>query len=171
LQQRYIVALGSNRRHLRHGRPRQILRAALDALEAAGLTVEAAAPVITTPPLGHTRRRYANGAVLLRTQLTPDALLATLKGIERAFGRRQRGQRWGDRVLDLDILLWSGGAWASPGLIIPHIAFRARTFALQPAAALAPDWRDPLTGLTLRQLHGRLTRAGRLPIGHTRSGP
>lgn len=167
----YIVALGSNRRHHRLGRPRQVLGAALAALEAAGMTVEAAAPVITTPPLGHTRRRYANGAALIRTALMPDAVLAALKGIERRFGRRAGGRRWGDRVLDLDLVLWDGGAWASPGLIVPHVAFHARAFVLGPAAAIAPCWRDPLTGLTLRQLDARLTRHNRLPIGRSRSGP
>lgn len=170
MEQRYIVALGSNRRHPRFGRPSQVLHAAVKAL-ADIAEVEVVAPVIDTPPLGHTRRRYANGGILLRTGLMPGDLLEALKRIERAFGRRQRGQRWGDRVLDLDILLWSGGPWASPGLTVPHVAFRERPFALAPAAAVAPLWRDPLTGLTVRQLHARLTRRGRLPIGHTRSGP
>lgn len=168
---RYIVALGSNRRHHRHGRPSKVIEAALKVIESAEITVEAAAPTITTPPLGHTRRRYANSAALLRTRLMPDELLVRLKQIEHAFGRRRRGRPWGDRVLDLDILLWDGGPWTSPGLIVPHIAFRHRLFALAPAAGLAPDWRDPSTGLRLRQLHTRLTRRGRLPIGLPKSGP
>ena len=168
MRQRYVVALGSNRRHHRHGRPRQVLAAALKALKAQGMAIESTSPIITTAPLGHSRRRYANAAVLLRTDLTPDALLQTLKAIEWSFGRRPRGRRWGDRVLDLDVLLWDGGAWTSRGLTIPHAGFRRRAFALQPAAAIAPTWRDPLTGLTLRQLHARLTRANLLPIGLTR---
>jgi 2-amino-4-hydroxy-6-hydroxymethyldihydropteridine diphosphokinase len=61
-------------------------------------------------------------------------------------------------VLDLDVVLWSGGAWASSRLTVPHAAFRTRTFVLDPAATIAPDWRDPLTGLTLRQLAVRLRR-------------
>lgn len=176
MAQRYVVAMGSNRRHPRHGLPRQVLAAAVVALEGEGLAVEAVAPVIATPPLGHTRRLYANGAALVRGDMMPDDLLAALKRIERRFGRRLGGRRWGDRVLDLDVLLWSGGAWASDGLIVPHVAFRERSFALGPAVAVAPGWRDPLTGLTLRQLHGRLIRPRltlrpRLPIGHSRSGP
>ena len=170
-EQRYIVALGSNRRHYRHGGPRRVLRAAVAAMEEAGLTVESSAPVVTTPPLGHARRRYANGAAVVVTKLKPDALLAALKGIEHAFGRRKRGRPWGDRVLDLDILLWSGGPWVSTDLVVPHVAFRRRRFALAPAAALMPRWRDPLTGLTLNHLLARLTRRDALPIGHTRSGP
>jgi 2-amino-4-hydroxy-6-hydroxymethyldihydropteridine diphosphokinase len=60
-------------------------------------------------------------------------------------------------VLDLDIILWSGGAWPGPGPIIPHPAFRKRDFVLQPLAEIAPAWRDPITGLSIRQLYVRLT--------------
>lgn len=155
---RYVVGLGSNVRHRRHGRPREVLRAAVEAMTAAGLAVEAVSPLIATPPLGPSRRRYANAAALLCTPLAPDALLGLLKRIERTFGRRRAARRWSARVLDLDILLWSGGAWASPGLVVPHTALRRRRFALEPASAIAPRWRDPITGLTLRHLHARLTR-------------
>ena len=61
-------------------------------------------------------------------------------------------------MLDLDVILWSGGPYAEPGLTIPHPLFRIRDFVLAPAAHVAADWRDPVTGLTVRQLHARLTR-------------
>jgi 2-amino-4-hydroxy-6-hydroxymethyldihydropteridine diphosphokinase len=154
--QRYLVALGSNLRHVRHGTPEQVLQAALKQLPG---TIEAVAPWIASAPLGPSRRRYANGAALVRTPLLPDDMLDALQEVERVFGRRSGGQRWSSRVLDLDIVLWSGGAWASPGLVVPHRAFRERRFVLGPAATIAPDWRDPLTGLTLRQLLVRASRA------------
>lgn len=154
--QRYLIALGSNMRHVRHGKPERVLRAAVKQLP--GMT-EAIAPLIASAPLGPSRRRYANGAALVRTTLLPDELLAALQEIERAFGRRSGGQRWSARVLDLDIVLWSGGAWTSPGLVVPHRAFRERRFVLDPASAIAPDWRDPLTGLSVRQLSVRARRA------------
>src|SRR3546814_8423877 len=71
------------------------------------------------------------------------------------FGRRMRGQKWRERVLDLDIVLWSGGCWHDGGLIVPHRLFRDRQFVLEPAAGIAGGWRDPVTGLTLRQQIGR----------------
>ncbi len=154
----YLIALGSNRRHHRFGDPRQVLRAALAALEARGIAVLRAAPVITSAPIGPSLRRYANSAALVDTMLAPDDLLGVLKAIERAFGRTRGGQRWSSRVLDLDIVLWAGGAWSSPGLIVPHVAFRERDFVLRPAAQIAPRWRDPLSGCSLRQLAARLTR-------------
>ncbi|MBA3837305.1 MAG: 2-amino-4-hydroxy-6-hydroxymethyldihydropteridine diphosphokinase, partial [Zymomonas sp.] len=88
---------------------------------------------------------------IVETNEAPDALLARLKAIERGLGRR-RGQRWGARVIDIDIILWSGGAWASPDLTIPHPAFRLRGFVLRPLAQIAPRWRDPVSGRTIRQL-------------------
>jgi len=133
------------------------------ALAADGLAVQARAPVITSRPVGPSLRTYANSAVILTSQLDPPALLARLQAIEQAFGRRRRGQAWSARVLDLDIVLWSGGCWTSPGLTLPHRQFRRRSFVLAPACAIAGTWRDPASGLTIRQLHARLTRPRPLP--------
>ena len=125
-------------------------------------TVTARSPVIASAPVGAAQRRFANAALVLESDLTPPALLAACKRMEREFGRR-RGQRWGDRVLDCDIVLWSGGVWRSADLAIPHPAFAQRPFVLTPARAIAPDWRDPVSGLTLAHLHARLTRRRPLP--------
>ncbi|UUL81488.1 2-amino-4-hydroxy-6-hydroxymethyldihydropteridine diphosphokinase [Sphingomonas qomolangmaensis] len=159
----YLIALGSNR-WSRHGGPRATLAAAVAALPG----VIAAAPIVETAPIGPSRRRFANGAVLLRSDLPPPAMLAALKAIEAGFGRRP-GQRWGARVLDLDIILWSGGIFTARSLAIPHVAFRSRSFALAPAAAIAPRWRDPVTGLSLAQLAARLARLR--PVDRKRARP
>ena len=123
----------------------------------------ALSPTIETAPLGPSRRRYANAAAVVESLLAPEAMLDLLNQVEREFGRRRRGQRWGARVLDLDIVLWEGGTWDSPSLILPHPRFRTRGFVLGPAARIAPYWRDPVTGLTLAQLAARLTRPRPLP--------
>ncbi|HEX9963547.1 MAG TPA: 2-amino-4-hydroxy-6-hydroxymethyldihydropteridine diphosphokinase [Allosphingosinicella sp.] len=145
----YAIALGSNRRG-RHGSPAETVRAA-----AAAIGAERLSAVRLTPALGPAGRGFANAAALLRSDLDPPALLARLKQVEREFGRRG-GRRWGPRVLDLDIVLWSSGAWAGVGLIVPHPEFRRRAFVLEPLAELAPAWRDPITGATVRQLLFRL---------------
>lgn len=168
---RYLIALGSNVRHQRHGSPERVLRAAFGALDAAGLTLEARSPVLRTAPLGPSRRRYANAAAIVHSRLDPPALLACLKAIEAEFGARRAGRPWRARVLDLDIVLWSGGPWSSRGLTVPHAAFRTRSFVLRPAATIAPDWRDPLTGLTVHHLLARLTRPRPTPRDAARSGP
>lgn len=111
-----------------------------------------------TDAFGLAGRSFANAALILASSREPPALLAQLKALEREFGRRA-GRRWGPRVLDLDIILWSEGPFASPGLTVPHPAFRERLFVLEPLAEVAADWRDPVTGLTVRQLHARARRA------------
>ena len=153
------------------GGPRQVIAAALAALEAEGVTVNAASPVAATAPLGPSLRRYANAAALVETPLEPPQLLALLQHIERSFGRRRRGLRWRARPLDLDIVLWSGGSWSDGALTIPHPRYRSREFVIMPAAAVAPRWRDPLTALTLRHLRSRLTRPRRVPSERPWSGP
>lgn len=149
----YAIALGSNRRG-RHGSPERELLAAITALG----RVTTVSPILQTAALGPSKRRFANAVAILETGDDPPALLARLKGIEGAFGRRP-GQRWGARVIDLDIILWSNGAWSSPGLTVPHPHFRTRNFVLDPLARIAAGWRDPVTGLTVRHLRARLTRA------------
>ena len=172
----YLVGVGSNMRHGRYGAPDRVVREAIGWLDDGDIHLGIAARRLRARPLGPSRREYANTVVLVFSALAPDALLARLKAIEAAFGR-QRGRRWGARVLDLDIVLWSGGTWRSGArsaparaaggrwlgaLVVPHPAFRARRFVLAPAAALMPGWRDPVTGLSLRQLAVRLDRQPRL---------
>ncbi|OYX59978.1 MAG: 2-amino-4-hydroxy-6-hydroxymethyldihydropteridine diphosphokinase [Sphingomonadales bacterium 32-64-17] len=153
----YLVALGSNRRHHRFGRPRDVVEAALIALVKEDIHVARVSPIVLTAPIGPSLRRYANAAALIQTDRGPHKLLRLFKKLERKFGRRTGGQRWTSRVIDLDIVLWSGGAYGAPDLTIPHRLFRERDFVLAPAVAIAPDWRDPITGLTVRQLRARLT--------------
>ena len=150
----YVIALGSNRRS-RHGSPEHNVRAALAELEPV-----AASPIIASAPLGPSHRRYANAVALIETAEDPPELLARLKAVEGRFGRR-RGRRWGARVLDLDIALWSGGKFRSRGLTIPHARLASRSFVLQPLAAIAPGWR--IGALGIRHLAHRLAR--RAPRG------
>ncbi len=146
----YAIAIGSNRRHHRHGSPAKVVAAAITALAQIG-QVKAVSTTIATSALGPAGRSFGNAALLLHTDLAPPALLHCLKALERSFGRR-RGRRWGPRVLDLDIILWSQGSWSDASLTVPHPEFRTRSFVLRPLAEIAPNWRDPLTARTVRQL-------------------
>lgn len=161
----YAIALGSNRPG-RHGAPEREVAAAIAALEG----VVAVSPIFRTAPLGPSNRRFANAAAIVESDEEPPALLRRLKRIERSFGRR-RGRIWGARVIDLDIVLWSGGSWGGAGLVVPHRAFRERGFVLHPLARIAPGWRDPVTGRTVRQLLARLTRRAPTPRGGRTVGP
>ena len=124
--------------------------------------VTARSPIIRSDPVGPSQRHYANAALLLDSVLSPAELLHCLQRTEAAFGRIRLGQRWRARVLDLDIIMWSGGIYATKELLIPHPRFRERGFVLGPAAKIAPDWRDPVSGRTLRQLAALFARRGQV---------
>ncbi|HEY0960238.1 MAG TPA: 2-amino-4-hydroxy-6-hydroxymethyldihydropteridine diphosphokinase [Novosphingobium sp.] len=171
MAERYLIALGSNQRHVRYGKPEAVLRAALARLDRKGVKLEAVSRIIASRPLGPSLRCYANAAVIVKSRLEPNELLHRLHNIEYKFGRRRRGAPWRARVLDLDIILWTGGPWSSGHITVPHVSFRTRRFVLQPACAIAGDWRDPVTGLHLRHLLARLTRPAPVPIALLREGP
>ena len=154
-QHLYLIALGSNMRVPGVGGPRRVLQTVRADIERAGLHLESFSPIIRSRPIGPSQREYANAAAVVACADEPKQVLLKLQGIESEYRRRRTGAPWRRRQLDLDIILWSGGAWASPDLVIPHPLFRQRGFVLQPAATVAPGWRDPLTGLTLRQLAAR----------------
>nr|NUR37994.1 2-amino-4-hydroxy-6-hydroxymethyldihydropteridine diphosphokinase [Sphingomonas sp.] len=150
----YAIAIGSNRPHGRHGPPPQVVEAAVARLdEQFGLFD--ASPIVLNPARGGAGRDFANAVALVESDLEPPEMLRALKVIEREFGRR-RGRRWGPRVLDLDLVLWSGGKFRSRGLTVPHPQLRKRNFVLGPLAAIAPGWQ--LEGLTIRHLVTRLAR-------------
>jgi 2-amino-4-hydroxy-6-hydroxymethyldihydropteridine diphosphokinase len=152
----YLIGIGSNRPG-RAGPPREIIADFIGHRGPHWREVIAASDISCSTPLGPGKRTYANAVAAIETALAPLELLAQLKSIEQAHGRRA-GQRWGDRVIDLDIIAWSGGIWSTSDLTIPHPEFRKRRFVLGPLCEIAPDWRDPVTHLTARHLLTRLDR-------------
>ena len=149
----YAIAIGSNRRHVRHGPPTGVVAGAIAELDAA-FRLFAASPIVINPAIGGAGREFANAVALVETSLEPGPMLAAVKVIERGFGRRA-GKRWGARVLDLDLIAWSGGRFASRQLVIPHPRLAVRDFVLGPMTAIAPDWRL-IGALTARHLAARL---------------
>jgi 2-amino-4-hydroxy-6-hydroxymethyldihydropteridine diphosphokinase len=145
----YLLALGSNQRHTLHGSPPSIINAAIQLF---GDAVLLTAKSQSSLPIGPSLRRYSNSAIIIETPMEPEALLNYLKHIEHHFGRKTSGQRWRRRVLDIDIILWSGGIWTSPQLSIPHSLFRERDFVLKPASEIARDWKDPISNRRVRHL-------------------
>ncbi len=159
----YAIALGSNRA-LSAGRgPSRLLQEAL-ALIATQCSIIATAPTIITAPVGPSSRRFANSAAMVESSMAPPAMLAFLQSVEKRLGRR-RYRRWGARSMDIDIILWSGGLWASRTLTIPHPAFAGRDFVLTPLSAVAPDWRPPRFVSRILHLNARLNKTKRATRG------
>jgi len=103
---------------------------------------------------------FLNLVVVGRTTLSPKTLLDRVKGIEAHFGRKAAA-RWAPRPLDIDILIHGSTRSDDPTLTLPHPGMTEREFVLRPLAQLWPDWRHPLTGLTVAQHLTRLTEAPR----------
>jgi 2-amino-4-hydroxy-6-hydroxymethyldihydropteridine diphosphokinase len=151
----YAIAIGSNRPHGRFGRPTGVVEAAIACLDEK-FSLFDASPIVLNAARGGAGRDFANAVALVESPLEPPAMLGALKAVERRFGRRS-GRRWGPRVLDLDLVLWSGGRHRSRGLTIPHTQIENRSFVLNPLSTVAPRWR--IRGpLTVRHLAHRLAR-------------
>jgi len=152
---RACIGLGANLGH-----PQAALRGAVEALAALpASTLLAVSRFYRTVAWGQVDQPdFINAAVLLETRLEPQALLAHLLDIERAAGRDRShdtaSQRWGPRVLDLDLLLYGNQVIAEPGLRVPHPYLHQRAFALQPLAEIALDAPFPGHGSVAAALRG-----------------
>ncbi len=112
-----------------------------------------------SPALGPPQPDYLNAAVRLRVEAEPTALLAALLRIEAGMGRVRR-ERWGPRVIDLDLLWIAGRCVAVPGLQVPHPALEERAFALAPLLDVAPDAVAPHGGRRYAALLAALPPSG-----------
>ena len=105
---------------------------------------------------------FVNAAAALLTKLSPVELLAQLQEIERVRGRERGGVRWGPRVLDLDLLVYSSVAVDQPDLNVPHPGIAERNFVLLPLRELAPDLVIPglgrVSSMFVNEQEPRITR-------------
>ncbi|MBN1793883.1 MAG: 2-amino-4-hydroxy-6-hydroxymethyldihydropteridine diphosphokinase [Candidatus Omnitrophica bacterium] len=107
----------------------------------------------TEPEGGIASRRFLNAAALVDTTLEAAVLLEALLAIERHIGRDRRSEvRWGDRVIDLDLLLYDELITTSPTLTIPHPRMHQRSFVLRPLREIAPEIIHPQLHKTIAQL-------------------
>ncbi len=141
--------------------PRSQVLAALAALAHIPLTrVVITSPLYTSRPLGPVAQPdFINAVAGTLTQLGPAELLDRLQAIEKGFGRPARRQKWGPRVIDLDVLVHGRERRAQAGLTLPHPGIVERNFVLYPLADIAPDLEVPGLG-RVTELKHRLVSAG-----------
>lgn len=140
------IALGSNL-----GDRRSHLAFAVDRLRTVLVDLRVSSWHETDPVGVGPQPRYLNGAVTGRTDQSAEDLLTELQQIELDRGR-ERPHPGAARTLDLDLLLYGEMVVDRPSVRVPHPRYRERLFVLEPLAEIAPDWRDPETGLTVREL-------------------
>ena len=152
---RAYLGLGSNL-----GDRRANVAAALDTLAERGVAVWAVSPLYESEPWGVVDQPgFLNAACAIDTDLSPHALLDSLKATEREMGR-VGALRYGPRPIDLDILLYGRQCIQTSRLIVPHPAMLERAFVLVPLADIAPTLRHPCSGLTIAE---HLVRLGPTP--------
>lgn len=134
--QRCFIALGSNQDD-----PQAQVRRAFRELEQLPRSqLLACSSLYRSAPLGpQDQPAFINAVAMLDTRLSPHELLDALQAIEQRAGRVRKAERWGPRILDLDLLLYAEQMMDTPRLQVPHYHMHARSFVLYPLAELAAD--------------------------------
>jgi len=110
-----------------------------------------------TSPVGPFQRDFINSAVKIKTTLKPVELLAELKVIEAAMGRKKT-TKWGPRLIDLDIIFYGGRKVKSKILTVPHKEAHKRLFVMLPVSELSPGFVHPVTGETVKKIASGLLK-------------
>jgi 2-amino-4-hydroxy-6-hydroxymethyldihydropteridine diphosphokinase len=142
VNRRTVIAMGSNL-----GDRLDYLQGGLDGLfDMPRLDFLAVSPVYQTAPVGGPEQPdYLNAVVICETPMPARTLLERCLGLEDAFGR-VRGERWGPRTLDLDLIVYGDEVSDSPGLTLPHPRAHERAFVLAPWHDADPDAEIPGRG-------------------------
>jgi 2-amino-4-hydroxy-6-hydroxymethyldihydropteridine diphosphokinase len=162
LWQPVYIGVGSNIEN-----PRAQVEKAVDklrALEPAQFRVVIVSPLYGTKPFGPVAQPdFVNGVIGAVTQLDAKTLLNRLQAIEAALGRPAQREKWGPRVIDLDVLLCGREQRQEPGLTLPHPGIVERNFVLYPLADIAPDLDVPGLG-RVAELKRRVAATGIWPL-------
>ena len=158
-----VIGLGSNLGDRRD----YLVRAARRIGELGGIVRTSA--IYETKPVGIPQPDFLNAALRLVTESSPEGLLERLLEVEQELGRVRR-ERWGPRVIDLDILWCRGVVVRTERLVVPHAELRARPFALLPLIDVAPEASDPEDHAAYSGVVSSLDASGVRELPETRAG-
>lgn len=150
------VGIGSNL-----AGPEAQVRRALQALgQLPGTIWVVSSPLYRTKPFGEiVQPAFVNAVAGLLTRLAPEQLLTHLRALERDLGREPPRERWGPRLIDLDLLVVGRETRATPELTLPHPGITQRDFVLYPLADIAADLEVPGVG-RVAELRARVVNRG-----------
>lgn len=132
----------------------------IDALP--GTSIVARSAIYETPPWGKTdQAAFANAVIAIRTGIEPEALLESCLAIETAMGRLRR-ERWGPRLIDIDLLTHDDTSMTTDRLTLPHPAIAERAFVLVPLLEIAPEFR--IGAAQAQSILDRIDQTGIVPI-------
>jgi 2-amino-4-hydroxy-6-hydroxymethyldihydropteridine diphosphokinase len=133
-RRRAYLGLGGN-----IGDARATIRAAIAGLERRGVRLVARSSDYRTPPWGKTDQQpFINACAVVETTMEPHALLESCLDVERELGR-VRLEKWGPRIIDIDVLAYEDRVIDTSDLVVPHPYMLDRAFVLVPLAEVAPD--------------------------------
>ncbi len=160
-----FLAIGANLSNSLGETPLQICeRAARDVADMSGIRDVTLSRWFSTAPIPPSDQpRYINGILHLKSDVAPEALLATLQGIETRAGR-MRSERNAARTLDLDIIDMNGLVREAPDPILPHPRAHLRAFVLLPLRDVAPGWVHPAIGEGIESLIAKLPAQDIRPV-------
>ncbi len=125
---------------------------AIGLLEENGIKITRRSSMTETEPWGiENQPGFINMAVEAETGLSPEELLKLLKNIESAIGRKE-SERWGPRLIDIDILFYDAAVLKTQELEIPHPGIAERDFVLKPLAEITPDKIHPVLNKSIKDL-------------------
>jgi 2-amino-4-hydroxy-6-hydroxymethyldihydropteridine diphosphokinase len=121
--------------------------------------ITAVSRVFETMPIGNADQAFLNGALVCATHLEPSQMMTSLLDIELSLGRK-REVKWGNRTIDLDMILWQNADGTflesqTPELKLPHPEAARRDFVICPCREIAAEWRFPKHNLTVAEIFER----------------
>lgn len=154
VRERVFIGLGGNL-----GDPRKAMAASLRSLAASSvIKITGVSSLYRTPPWGKTDQPgFLNAVAELACEVSPRELLDLCLDIERDL-KRERTEKWGPRVIDIDILAFGEETIDEAGLVVPHPRLHERAFVLVPFAEIAPDF--VIGGIRVRDLLATVDQKG-----------